>query len=252
MGSGANQAGQREPSEWLGTTVRTLGAGAPGDLLPPRHHTWSVAWGGRGGLAQECPPAARRPCLVPVGEAARVPEPPEAAGAPLQADTAAQGVGVARPGRSPMALTTLPGGTAAPPLPPIKAPGGRDGESGRHHPRGEQGPSTTPGWAGRLSRRRAVRAAAGSRVRGRDPAALCPVRRGAAGEHCRSPCAAAGRLHGPAGPRHTWSAGGRSAEDASPACTGAGVPRCSRPGEGVRAPSGAGGGGGGPPSPGAG
>ena len=40
MGSGSNQAGQREPYEWLGTTVRTLGEVDTGDLLHPLHHTW--------------------------------------------------------------------------------------------------------------------------------------------------------------------------------------------------------------------
>ena len=52
MGSGSNKAGQREPHEWLGTTVRTLCKVDTGDLLHPLHHTWWVAWGGSGGLAQ--------------------------------------------------------------------------------------------------------------------------------------------------------------------------------------------------------
>ena len=84
MGSGSNKAGQREPSEGLGPTVRTLGEVDTGDLLHPLHHTWWVAWGGRGGLAQEFPTAAQRPCFVPVGEEAVVPEPHEAAGEHMQ------------------------------------------------------------------------------------------------------------------------------------------------------------------------
>jgi hypothetical protein len=43
MGSGSNKGGQREPYEWLGTTVRTLGEVDTGDLLHPLHHTWWVA-----------------------------------------------------------------------------------------------------------------------------------------------------------------------------------------------------------------
>ena len=44
MGNGESKAGQREPHEWLRTTVRTRWTVDPGDLLPPLHHTWGVAW----------------------------------------------------------------------------------------------------------------------------------------------------------------------------------------------------------------
>ena len=73
-------AGQREPHEWLGTTVRTLCKVDTCDLLHPLHHTWWVAWGGLGGLTQEFPTAAQGTRLVPVSEEAIMPEAHEAAG----------------------------------------------------------------------------------------------------------------------------------------------------------------------------
>ena len=84
MGSGERKAGHREPHEWLGTTVRTLGKVDPCDRLQPLHHTGWVAWGGMDGLAQECPTAAQRPRFVPVGEEAVMPETHAAAGEHMQ------------------------------------------------------------------------------------------------------------------------------------------------------------------------
>ena len=88
-----------------------------------------VAWGGSGGLAQEFPTAAQRPCFVPVGEEAVVPETHEAAGEHMQEETADKFVGVERHGLSPMALTTVPVGKADPPIPHIKEPVVRDGHT---------------------------------------------------------------------------------------------------------------------------
>src|SRR5713101_4009996 len=129
MGSGSNKAGQREPHEWLGTTVRTLCKVDTGDLLHPLHHTWWVAWGGLGGLAQEFPTAAQRPCFVPVGEEAVVPETHEAAGEHMQEEAADKFVGVERHGLSPIALTTVPVGKADPPIADIKDAVVRDGDA---------------------------------------------------------------------------------------------------------------------------
>jgi len=129
MGSGSNKAGQREPPEWLGTTVRTLCKVDTGDLLHPLHHTWWVAWGGSGGLAQEFPTAAQRPCFVPVGEEAVVPETHEAAGEHMQEEAADKCVGVERHGLSPIALTTVPVGKADPPIADIQDAVVRDGDA---------------------------------------------------------------------------------------------------------------------------
>src|SRR5437867_2077057 len=87
-GLSGQSRGPREAQGWVGTTGRTLCKVATGDLVPPLHHTWGVAWGGRGGLAQECPTAAQRPCFVPVGEDAVMPETHAAAGEHLQEEAA--------------------------------------------------------------------------------------------------------------------------------------------------------------------
>ena len=129
MGSGSSQAGEREPHEWLGTTGRTRCKVDTADLLPPLHHPWWVAWGGRGGLAQECPTAAPRPCFVPVGEAAVMPETHAAAGEHRQEKAADQCVGVERHGLSPLALTTVPVGQVAPPSADSKEAVVRDGDA---------------------------------------------------------------------------------------------------------------------------
>jgi hypothetical protein len=125
MGSGSHTAGSREPSAWRGPTGRTWGEVDTGDRWHPRHHTWWVAWGGRGGLAQACSTAAQRPCVVAVGEEAVVPETHAAAGEHMPEDAADTCVGVARQGLRPRALTTVPGGTAAPPIAAIQDAGGR-------------------------------------------------------------------------------------------------------------------------------
>ena len=129
MGSGSHTAGQREPYEWLSPTVRTLGEVDTGDLLHPLHHTWWVAWGGRGGLAHEFPTAAQRPGFVPVGEEAVVPETHEAAGEHMPEEAADTFVGVECHGLSPIALTTVPVGKADPPIADIKDAVIRDGHT---------------------------------------------------------------------------------------------------------------------------
>lgn len=75
---------EREPHEWPGATVRTLGEVDPGDLLHPLPHTVGVAWGRLGGLAQQFPTAAQGARLVPVREEAIMPQAHETAGEHLQ------------------------------------------------------------------------------------------------------------------------------------------------------------------------
>jgi hypothetical protein len=79
-GQQGERGGQREPYEWPGATVRTLGEVDPCDRLHPLHHTWWAAWEGLGGLPQQCPTATQGVCLVAVREEAIMPEAHEAAG----------------------------------------------------------------------------------------------------------------------------------------------------------------------------
>ncbi len=58
MSRGSRKVGEREPHEWPGATVRTLGEIDTGDLVHPLHHTLGGAWGRLGGLAQQFPTAA--------------------------------------------------------------------------------------------------------------------------------------------------------------------------------------------------
>jgi len=106
-----------------------LGEVDTGALVHPLHHTWWMAWGWSGGLAQEFPTVAQRPCVVPVGEEAGVPETHEAAGEPMQEAAADTCVGVERHGLRPLALTTVPGGTADPPSAASQDAGVRDGHT---------------------------------------------------------------------------------------------------------------------------
>jgi hypothetical protein len=129
MGSGESKAGQREPHEWLRTTVRTLCKVDTCDRLHPLYHTGWVAWGGIGGLAQEFPTAAQRPRFVPVGEEAVMPETHEAVGEHMQEEAADKFVGVERHGLGSMTLTPVPVGQADPSIAYIEDAVVRDGNA---------------------------------------------------------------------------------------------------------------------------
>jgi hypothetical protein len=93
----------------------------------------------------------QRPSVRAVCRLARKPEGrrPAAAGEPRQEETADTGVGVERHGLSPMARTTVPGGKAAPPIPPLKAPVVRDGHTlGRAADRIPEVLRACTGWLG--------------------------------------------------------------------------------------------------------
>ena len=90
-----------------------------------------VAWGWRGGLAQQFPTAAQGARLVPVGEEAIMPETHEAAGQHMQQEASDTCVGVERHGLDTIALTTVAVGKADPPVPHIEDPVVRDGDAMR-------------------------------------------------------------------------------------------------------------------------
>src|SRR5262249_25378280 len=92
------------------------------DLVHPLDHTHGTAWGWLGRLAQQCPTATQGPRLVPVGEAAVMPETHEAAGSHMQQKTAEKFVGVARHGLDTNRLTTVTGGEADPPVTHVEEP----------------------------------------------------------------------------------------------------------------------------------
>jgi hypothetical protein len=129
MGSGESEVGQREPHEWPRATVRTLCAVAPRDLLHPLPHTLWAAWGGMGGLAQQCPTAAQGASLVPGSEEARRPEAHEAAGEHMPEEAADTCVRVERHGLATMVLTTVAVGQTDPPLTHVEDPVVRDGDA---------------------------------------------------------------------------------------------------------------------------
>jgi hypothetical protein len=99
-----------------------LGEVDPSALLHPLHHAFWAALGWIGGLAQQCPAAAQGTRLLPVREEAIMPETHEAAGQHMQQEATDKFVRVERHRLDAIALTTIPGGKADPPITHVEDP----------------------------------------------------------------------------------------------------------------------------------